>query len=87
MLEVQRGEPGGAELAILLLRVLQDQQRHRVVDTRDALADAQRRRLAAVRAFGIRIGRGRCPGGGRLGHRRRIRPDPGSDNARRGATN
>ncbi len=82
-LEVQCREPCGAELAILLLRVLQDEQRHLVVDPRDSLAHAQRLRLEAVRAFGVRIGRGRLrrPGGGLFGHRGRIRPDLGGDNA------
>ena len=82
VLEVQRGEPRGAELAILLLRVLQDQQRHLVVDPRDSLAHAERQRLEAARAFGVRIGRRRLRRrGGLFGHCGRIRPDPGSDNA------
>ncbi len=85
--EMQRCEPRGAELAILLLRMLQDEQRHLVVNSRDSLADAQRPRLEAVRAFDVLIGRGRlwCCGGGLVGHRDHIRPTPGGDNALRPA--
>ena len=48
---MQRGQPRGAERPVLLLRMLQDQQRDPVLDRRDAVADAQRQRLAAARAF------------------------------------
>ncbi len=46
ILEMQRGQPRGAERPVLLLRMLQDQQRDLVFDRRDAVADAQRQRLA-----------------------------------------
>src|SRR5262249_2424311 len=79
VLEVQRREPCGAKLSILLLRVLQDKQRHLVVDPRDSFAHAQRLRLKAARAFGVRIGCGRLrrPGGGLFGHWGRYTPGPG----------
>ncbi len=48
---MKRGEPRGAEGAVLLLRMLEDQERHLVVDRRDAVADAQRQRFAAVGAL------------------------------------
>ena len=62
--KMQRGQPRGAERPVLLLRMLQDQQRDLVLDRRDAVADAQRHRLLAVRTF-----RHRLRGGGhfRLG--------------------
>ena len=47
-----RGQPRGAERPVLLLRMLQDQQRDPVLDRRDAVADAQRHRLAG--SAGIR---------------------------------
>jgi hypothetical protein len=46
---VQRGQPRGAKQPVLFLRVLQDQQRDLAFDRRDAVADAQRHRLLAVR--------------------------------------
>src|SRR5258705_12589457 len=42
ILEVQHGEPRGAEIAILLLRMLQDEQRHGVVDPGNALTYTER---------------------------------------------
>src|SRR5512139_1094682 len=88
VLEVQRREPRGAELAILLLRVLQDQQRYLVVDWRDALAHAQGPRLEAARTFRVRIGWGRWRGpGGQFAHRGRIRPEPRRNNALRRPSN
>src|SRR5438067_10713897 len=76
-------EPCGAEFAILLLRVLQDQQRNRVLDRHDALANAKCRRLEAARAIrnGI-IGGCWCRRPLRLlGHPCHIRLSPGGHNA------
>ncbi len=47
------GEAGRAERAVLLLRMLQDDQFDAVVDFLDAVTDAQRKRLEAARAGGI----------------------------------
>ncbi len=55
--EMQRRQPRGAEHAVLLLRMLQDQHRHLVLDRHDAGAHAQRHRLVTLRA--IRGGAGR----------------------------
>ena len=49
ILEMQRRQPRGAERPVLLLRMLQDQQRDPAFDRRDAVADAERQRLAAMR--------------------------------------
>ena len=49
ILEMHGGQPRGAERPVLLLRVLQDQQRDLAFDRRDAVADAERQRLAAMR--------------------------------------
>ena len=49
------GQPCRAKGAILLLRVLQDHQRNLVIDWRDAVADAERQRLEAMRTFGWRF--------------------------------
>ena len=51
ILEMQRGQPRGAERPVLLLRMLQDQQRCPALDRRDAVADAQRQWLGAMRAI------------------------------------
>jgi hypothetical protein len=48
--EMHRGQPRGAERPVLLLRVLQDQERYIAFDWLDAVADAQRLRLAAMGA-------------------------------------
>src|SRR6478609_12159413 len=45
------GNPGGAERPILLLRMLQDQQFDVALNGLDALANAERHRLLAMRAF------------------------------------
>ena len=55
VLEMQHREPCGAERAVLLLRMLKDQQRNPVVDGGNAVAHAQRLRLATARAF-VRCG-------------------------------
>src|SRR5579871_3583963 len=46
-----RGEPRGAQRPVLLLRVLQDQQRQPVLEWRDTIADAERSRLQAARTI------------------------------------
>src|SRR5215475_6929259 len=46
-----RGQPRGAERPVLLLRMLQDQKRDAVIDRRNAVADAERRWLLAMRAL------------------------------------
>src|SRR5690348_10152765 len=46
-----RGQPRGAERPVLLLRMLQDQKCDPVIDRRDAIADAERLRLLAMRTF------------------------------------
>ena len=48
--EMQRGEPRRAERAVLLLRVLQDQELDPVVERRDEVADAKGRGFQAMRA-------------------------------------
>ena len=53
--EMLRGEPCCAERTVLLLRMLQDQQSQAALQRRDAVADAQRQRLLAVRAIGWRF--------------------------------
>jgi len=55
-----RGQPRGAERPVLLLRVLQDQERDFAFDRRDAVADAERQRLAAMRAVLDRLDGGGC---------------------------
>ena len=57
ILEMQGGQPRGAERPILLLRMLQDQQRNAVLDRHNAVADTQRRRLVAVRTVGRHLRR------------------------------
>jgi hypothetical protein len=53
--KMQRGQPRGAKRPVLLLRVLQDQERDLVFDRRDAVADAQRQRLLALRTIRHRL--------------------------------
>src|SRR4051794_11933271 len=53
---MQRSEASGAERPVLLLRMLQDQERDAAVDRFNAVADAQGLRLAAGRALGDRVG-------------------------------
>ena len=53
---MHRRQPRGAERPVLLLRVLQDQQRDPAIDRRDAVADTQRHRLEAARAVRDRFG-------------------------------
>ena len=73
---MQHREPCSAKLTILLLRMLQDNERHLVVDPRDTLAHAQRLRLAALSTFAVCVGQGRLrrPGGALFGHRCRYTP-------------
>ncbi len=54
---MQRGQTCGAEHPVLLLRMLQEQQRNPVFDRRNAVANAQRRRLVAVRTVGRNLRR------------------------------
>ena len=55
ILEMQRGQPRRAQRPVLLLRMLQDQQRYPAVDRRDAVANAQRQWLVAVRTVRYRV--------------------------------
>ena len=57
ILEMQRGQPRRAERPVLLLRMLQDQQRNPAFDRRDAVANAQRQRLVAARTVRYRLRR------------------------------
>ena len=60
VLEMPRRQPRRAEQAVLLLRMLQDEQFDAVVERRDEIADAQRRRLEAMRAVRCFRGLGQC---------------------------
>src|SRR5262249_17765090 len=51
VLEMLRGQPRGAERPVLLLGMLQDQKCDAVIDRRDAVADAKRLWLLAMRTF------------------------------------
>jgi hypothetical protein len=48
---MQGGQPRSAERPVLLLGVLQDQQRYPVLDRLDGFADAERPWFLAARAF------------------------------------
>ena len=76
-LEMLRCQPRCPECAVLFLRMLQDQKLDTVCDRRDAVADAQRQRLAAARAFLDFIGGN---GFGRFGHGSAIRCAPVNGN-------
>jgi hypothetical protein len=56
---MQHGQTRGAKLAVLLLRMLQDQQCDAIVDRLDTGADAKRCRFAATRAYCV-LARYRC---------------------------
>ena len=53
--KVQRGQPRRAKRPVLLLRMLQDQQRYPAFDRFDAVANAQRLRLLALRTVRYRL--------------------------------
>ena len=57
---MQRGQPRGAQRPVLLLRMLQDQQRNRAFDRFNAVANAQRLGFVALRTFRYRL----CYGAG-----------------------
>ena len=52
-----RGQPRGAERPVLLLRMLQDQQRQAIRDRHHLVADAQRKRFKAARTIRHRLGK------------------------------
>lgn len=56
--EMQCCQPRRAERPVLLLRVLQDQELDLVLDRLDGFADAERQRLAAMRAVRNFLGNG-----------------------------
>src|SRR5580658_10006871 len=49
---MQRCQPRGAERAVLLLGMLENEKRYPVVDRHDGVAHAERRRLVTARAIG-----------------------------------
>ena len=55
ILEMHRRQPRGTEPPVLLLRVLQDQEFDPAFDRRNAVADAERQRLAAMRTVRDRL--------------------------------
>ena len=66
---MQRGEPRRAERAVLLLRVLENQELDAVVERRDEIADAER---GGFEAMGAVRGRGGGKRGGGFGGHGRI---------------
>ncbi len=57
LVEMQRGQPRRSQQSVLLLRVLQDHQRHPALHRCHTVANAQGHRLAASRAIRDFVGR------------------------------